>query len=32
MLTHTFSLTEIKEAYEVFGERAGGVINVAIKP
>src|ERR1044072_2986113 len=32
LLTHTFPLDEIKEAYEVFGERAGGVIKVAIKP
>jgi alcohol dehydrogenase len=32
LLTHTFSLDEIKEAYEVFGQRAGGVIKVAIKP
>jgi threonine dehydrogenase-like Zn-dependent dehydrogenase len=32
LLTHTFSLNDIKEAYEVFGERAEGVIKVAIKP
>jgi threonine dehydrogenase-like Zn-dependent dehydrogenase len=32
LLTHTFSLNDIKEAYEVFGNRAGGVIKVAIKP
>ncbi len=32
LLTHTFSLNEIREAYEVFGKRAGGVIKVAIKP
>jgi threonine dehydrogenase-like Zn-dependent dehydrogenase len=32
LLTHTFSLDEIKEAYEVFGKRAEGVIKVAIKP
>jgi alcohol dehydrogenase len=32
LLTHTFSLNDIKEAYEVFGKRAGGVIKVAIKP
>jgi threonine dehydrogenase-like Zn-dependent dehydrogenase len=31
LLTHTFSLDEIKEAYEVFGQRGGGVIKVAIK-
>ena len=32
LLTHTFPLDDIKEAYEVFGARAGGVIKVAIKP
>jgi threonine dehydrogenase-like Zn-dependent dehydrogenase len=32
LLTHTFSLTDIKEAYEVFGQRAEDVIKVAIKP
>ena len=32
LLTHTFPLDEIKEAYELFGERAEGVIKVAIKP
>ena len=32
LLTHTFTLNEIKEAYEVFGKRTGGVIKVAIKP
>jgi threonine dehydrogenase-like Zn-dependent dehydrogenase len=32
LLTHTFALNDIKEAYEVFGARAGGVIKVAIKP
>lgn len=32
LLTHTFPLDDIKEAYKVFGERAGGVIKVAIKP
>jgi threonine dehydrogenase-like Zn-dependent dehydrogenase len=32
LLTHTFSLNQIKDAYEVFGKRAGGVIKVAIKP
>jgi alcohol dehydrogenase len=32
MLTHTFSLEEIKEAYALFGERRDGVIKVAIKP
>ena len=32
LLTHTFPLDEIKEAYDLFGKRAGGVIKVAIKP
>ncbi len=32
LLTHHFSLDEIKEAYRIFGERADGVLKVAIKP
>ncbi len=32
LLTHTFSLDRITEAYKVFGERQDGVIKVAIKP
>jgi alcohol dehydrogenase len=32
LLTHTFSLDDITEAYKVFGERREGVIKVAIKP
>lgn len=32
LLTHTFSLDRINEAYELFGERADGVLKVAIKP
>jgi alcohol dehydrogenase len=32
LLTHTFSLEDITEAYKVFGERREGVIKVAIKP
>jgi len=32
LLTHTFSLDNITEAYRVFGERREGVIKVAIKP
>jgi len=32
LLTHTFSLDNITEAYKVFGERREGVIKVAIKP
>jgi len=32
LLTHTFSLDEIKERYRVFGERLDGALKVAIKP
>lgn len=32
LLTHTFALAEIEEAYALFGERKDGVIKVAIKP
>jgi len=32
LLTHTFSLDHITEAYKLFGERQDGVIKVAIKP
>jgi alcohol dehydrogenase len=32
LLTHTFSLDNITEAYKLFGERREGVIKVAIKP
>ncbi len=32
LLTHTFSLDDIKEAYGLFGERRDGVIKVAIRP
>jgi alcohol dehydrogenase len=32
LLTHTFSLGRITEAYQLFGERREGVIKVAIKP
>ena len=32
LLPHTFSLAGIKEAYEIFGKRAEGVIKAAIKP
>jgi len=32
LLTHTFALDQINEAYEVFAERRDGVIKVAIKP
>src|ERR1700682_5668954 len=32
LLTHTFPLARITEAYQLFGERREGVIKVAIKP
>lgn len=32
LLTHSFSLDNIREAYELFGERRDGVIKVAIHP
>ena len=32
LLTHSFSLDEIKERYRTFGERLDGVLKVAIKP
>jgi len=32
LITHTFSLDRITEAYKLFGERQDGVIKVAIKP
>lgn len=32
LLTHTFSLDRITEAYELFGHRKDGVIKVAIRP
>ena len=32
LLTHTFPLDGIKEAYNLFGERADGVLKVAIRP
>jgi alcohol dehydrogenase len=32
LLTHTFSLENIAEAYTLFGERRDGVMKVAIKP
>jgi len=32
LLTHSFRLDAIGEAYEIFGERKGGVIKVAIRP
>lgn len=32
LLTHTFSLDNIGEAYQLFGARADGVLKVAIKP
>jgi threonine dehydrogenase-like Zn-dependent dehydrogenase len=32
LLTHTFTLDQIGEAYNLFGERLDGVLKVAIKP
>ena len=32
LLTHTFSLDGIREAYKLFGERQDGVIKIAIRP
>jgi hypothetical protein len=32
LLTHTFPLDQINEAYQVFGERRNGVIKVAMRP
>jgi alcohol dehydrogenase len=32
LLTHRFSLEDIREGYRVFGERLDGVLKVAIKP
>jgi len=32
LITHTFSLGQIVEAYKLFGERRDGVIKVAIRP
>ena len=32
LLTHTFTLDQINEAYALFGERRDGVMKVAIKP
>ena len=32
LITHTFSLDRITEAYKLFGERQDGVIKVAVKP
>ena len=32
LITHRFSLSDIKEGYRVFGERLDGALKVAIKP
>jgi threonine dehydrogenase-like Zn-dependent dehydrogenase len=32
LLTHTYPLEKISEAYDLFGERMDGVLKVAIKP
>jgi threonine dehydrogenase-like Zn-dependent dehydrogenase len=32
LLTHSFSLSDIAKGYKLFGERADGVLKVAIRP
>jgi alcohol dehydrogenase len=32
LLTHTYSLDDIRLAYDLFGERLDGVLKVAIRP
>jgi threonine dehydrogenase-like Zn-dependent dehydrogenase len=32
LLTHNFKLDQIREAYDLFGERMDGVMKVAIRP
>jgi alcohol dehydrogenase len=32
LLTHTFPLEKIQDAYQLFGGRSDGVLKVAIKP
>jgi threonine dehydrogenase-like Zn-dependent dehydrogenase len=32
LITHTFNLDQIVEAYNLFGNRLDGVIKVAIRP
>src|ERR1700693_3995468 len=32
LLTHSFPLDRITDAYELFGQRGGGVIKVAVRP
>ena len=32
LITHRFSLEEIPQAYQLFGERSDGVLKVAVKP
>jgi threonine dehydrogenase-like Zn-dependent dehydrogenase len=32
LLTHTFALNDIAQAYDLFGERLDGVMKVAIRP
>lgn len=32
LITHRFRLTDINEAYRVFGGRLNGVMNVAVTP
>lgn len=32
LITHTFPLSEIEKAYDLFENRKGGVIKIAIRP
>jgi alcohol dehydrogenase len=32
LITHRFSLDNIVEAYEMFGERRDGVLKIAVRP
>ena len=32
LITHRFSLDEVIQGYQIFGERSEGVLKVAIKP
>jgi threonine dehydrogenase-like Zn-dependent dehydrogenase len=32
LITHTFSLDKIADAYRLFGERADGVLKIAVRP
>ena len=32
LITHEFALEELRDAYELFGERRDGVMKVAVRP